>query len=32
MKEKIGKPNKLGFAEIAAILSPPGLYRGKPED
>jgi hypothetical protein len=27
MKEK-GKPNELGFQELAAILSPLGLYGG----
>jgi hypothetical protein len=25
---KIGKPNELGFQQMAAILSPLGLYRG----
>jgi hypothetical protein len=27
-KGKIGKPNELGFQEVAAILSPLGLYGG----
>jgi hypothetical protein len=26
------KTNELGFQEIAAILSPLGLYGGKPKD
>jgi hypothetical protein len=26
--QKIGKPNELGFQEMAAILSPLGLYGG----
>jgi hypothetical protein len=29
---KIEKPNELGFQEMAAILSPLGLYGGKPKD
>jgi hypothetical protein len=28
---EINKPNELGFQEIAAILSPLGLYGGKPK-
>jgi hypothetical protein len=28
----MGKPNELGFQEMAAILSPLGLYGGKPKD
>jgi hypothetical protein len=28
MLGKIGKPNELGFQELAAILSPLGLYGG----
>jgi hypothetical protein len=31
-KGKIGKQNELGFQEMAAILSPLGLYGGKPKD
>jgi hypothetical protein len=27
-EEKIGKQNELGFQEMAAILSPLGLYGG----
>jgi hypothetical protein len=29
---EIGKPNELGFQEMAAILSPLRLYGGKPKD
>jgi hypothetical protein len=29
---EIGKQNGLGFQEMAAILSPLGLYGGKPKD
>jgi hypothetical protein len=29
MEGKITKQNELGFQEMAAILSPLGLYRGK---
>jgi hypothetical protein len=32
MKRKIAKQNDLGFQEMAAILSPLGLYGGKPKD
>jgi hypothetical protein len=29
---KNGKTNELGFQEMAAILSPLGLYGGQPKD
>jgi hypothetical protein len=32
LEGKIGKPNDLEFQEMAAILSPLGLYGGKPKD
>jgi hypothetical protein len=31
MKGKIAKPNELLFQEMAAILSPLGLFGGKPK-
>jgi hypothetical protein len=32
MESENGKTNELGFKEMAAILSPLGLYGGQPKD
>jgi hypothetical protein len=32
MENENGKTNELGFQELAAILSPLGLYGGHPKD